>query len=145
VVDSRLETPPQAKVFIEGRPLTLYAAVEDAAAEAALAARGATVVRLPGPGGKVDLAAMLRDLAAREVNEVHVEAGHKLNGSLLREGLVDELLVYLAPTLLGAGRGMANLGPLQALAEGVALEFREVQPLGPDLRVVARVAGRDRF
>jgi diaminohydroxyphosphoribosylaminopyrimidine deaminase/5-amino-6-(5-phosphoribosylamino)uracil reductase len=80
---------------------------------------------MPGPGGKVDLAAMLRDLAVREVNELHVEAGHKLNGSLLREGLVDELLVYLAPKLLGQGRDMASLGPWKP-AGAVPLEFRDV-------------------
>jgi diaminohydroxyphosphoribosylaminopyrimidine deaminase/5-amino-6-(5-phosphoribosylamino)uracil reductase len=145
VVDSRLESPLNAKVFAPGRPLTIYTAVDDPARQAALQARGATVVRLPGPGGKVDLAAMLRDLAKREVNELHVEAGHKLNGSLIREQLVDEFLVYLAPKLLGAGRGMAQFGPLQALNEAVPLEFREVERVGPDLRVFARIPGRDRF
>ena len=111
----------------------------------ALEARGAMVVPLPGPGGKVDLAAMLKDLAQREVNEVHVEAGHKLNGSLVREGLVDEFLVYLAPKLLGAGRGMAAIGPLASLTEAVALDFRQIDPIGGDLRVLARVHGRDGF
>ncbi|WP_349654595.1 bifunctional diaminohydroxyphosphoribosylaminopyrimidine deaminase/5-amino-6-(5-phosphoribosylamino)uracil reductase RibD [Ramlibacter sp. 2FC] len=149
VVDSRLETPLDARLFIEGRPVYLYAAVEDAARQAALEARGATVILLPGrqPGteGKVDLAAMLRDLARREVNELHVEAGHKLNGSLIREGLVDELLVYLAPKLLGQGRGMAQFGPLSALSQAVPLEFGSVEPVGPDLRILASVAGRDVF
>jgi diaminohydroxyphosphoribosylaminopyrimidine deaminase/5-amino-6-(5-phosphoribosylamino)uracil reductase len=93
----------------------------------------------------VDLAALLHDLGDREVNDLHVEAGHKLNGSLLREGLVDELIVYLAPRLLGPGRGMAAIGPLDELAEGVQLEFGAITPIGPDLRVLARVAGRDRF
>jgi diaminohydroxyphosphoribosylaminopyrimidine deaminase/5-amino-6-(5-phosphoribosylamino)uracil reductase len=88
---------------------------------------------------------MLADLAAREVNELHVEAGHKLNGSLLRAGLVDELLVYLAPKWLGAGTGMSNFGPLTQLADGVALQFRSIEPLGEDLRLLARVAGRDVF
>ena len=69
-----------------------------------------------GTEGKVDLAAMLRDLARREINELHVEAGHKLNGSLIREGLVDEFLVYLAPKLIGQGHDMASFGPLTALA-----------------------------
>ncbi|MCU0764229.1 MAG: dihydrofolate reductase family protein, partial [Hydrogenophaga sp.] len=95
--------------------------------------------------GKVDLAAMLADLAQREVNEVHLEAGHKLNGSFLRAGLVDECLVYLAPLLLGEGASMSSLGPLSALGEGTALEFRSVDPVGPDIRVVARVAGHDDF
>jgi diaminohydroxyphosphoribosylaminopyrimidine deaminase / 5-amino-6-(5-phosphoribosylamino)uracil reductase len=76
---------------------------------------------------------------------LHVEAGHKLNGSLIREGLVDELLVYLAPKLIGLGRGMAQFGPLTELSQALALEFVSSQALGPDLRIVARVAGRDRF
>jgi diaminohydroxyphosphoribosylaminopyrimidine deaminase/5-amino-6-(5-phosphoribosylamino)uracil reductase len=139
VVDSRLETPPGAKMFIDGRPLLIYTAVQDPARRAPLESRGATVIGLPGPGGKVDLAAMLHDLARREVNELHVEAGHKLNGSLLREGLVDELLVYLAPKLIGIGRDMAHLGPLGELAQALPLQFVSAQPVGPDLRVIARV------
>src|SRR5688572_10057522 len=139
VVDSRLETPLDANIFQPGRRLFIYGAVEDAQRRAALESRGASVIILPGPGGKVDLAAMLRDLARREVNELHVEAGHKLNGSLIRESLVDELLVYLAPALLGPGRDMANLAPLQDLAGAVALEFTSASRVGPDLRVLARV------
>lgn len=143
VVDSRLETPPQAGVFQPGRRLFVYGAVPDAPRQAALEAQGAQVVLLPGAGGKVDLRALLRDLASRGVNELHVEAGHKLNGSLLREGLVDELLVYLAPKLIGLGREMAHFGPLAQLADAVPLEFMSSERVGPDLRVLARVAGRD--
>lgn len=145
VVDSRLETPLDAQLFVPGRQLFIYTAITDAARRAALEARGATVLPCAGPDGKVNLAAMLRDLAAREVNELHVEAGHKLNGSLLREGLVDEFLVYLAPKLLGAGRGMVNIGPLAELSQAVPLEFRETTQIGPDLRLLARIPGRDRF
>ena len=145
VVDSRLETPLDAHIFQPGRRLLIYASVPDANRQAALEARGATVVYLAGPHGKVDLAAMLRDLAQREVNELHVEAGHKLNGSLVREGLVDELLVYLAAKLVGQGRDMANFGPLADLAGALAMEFTSVDRVGPDLRVVARIPGRDRF
>lgn len=139
IVDSRLETPLEAKIFVEGRPLLIYTAMPDAGRRAALEARGATVIELPGPGGKVDLAALLRDLARREVNELHVEAGHKLNGSLLSEGLVDELLVYLAPRLIGHGRDMANFGPIAELAQALSLEFVSTDRIGPDLRVLARV------
>lgn len=145
VVDSRLETPLDAHLFIAGRALYIYAAEQNDAKKAALEARGATVVYLPGDGGKVDLTAMLRDLALREVNEVHVEAGHKLNGSLIREGLVDEFLVYLAPKLIGQGSGMASFGPITELSQAVDLEFRSTDRLGPDLRIVARVRGRDLF
>ncbi len=145
VVDSRLELPPSARLFQPGRPVWVYTAVQDAPKRSALEARGATVIPLPGAGGKVDLAAMLRDLGQREINELHVEAGHKLNGSLVREGLADEFLVYLAPALLGTGRGMAALGPLTDLAQGQRLEFTEVERVGPDLRILARIPGRDRF
>lgn len=149
VVDSRLETPLDAHLFIAGRAITIYAAVPNDAKKSALEARGATVIycpgRQPGTEGKVDLAAMLRDLATREINEVHVEAGHKLNGSLVREGLVDEFLLYLAPKLLGAGRGMVNIGPLAELSQAIELEFRETAMIGPDLRILARIPGRDRF
>ena len=110
-----------------------------------LEARGATVVHQTGADGKVDLPAMLRDLAARGVNELHIEAGHRLNGALVRAGLVDELLLYLAPKLLGPGRGIADMGPLETLAQGLALQFQGVERVGPDLRVLARVAGRDAF
>jgi len=145
LVDSRLETPLDAALFMPGRALLIYAAVPSAAKQAALEARGATVVLLPNAGGKVDLAAMLRDLARREINELHVEAGEKLNGSLIREGLVDEFVVYLAPKLIGQGRGMAHFGPLQDLAQAVPLDFKSTAMLGPDLRVLARVCGHDIF
>jgi diaminohydroxyphosphoribosylaminopyrimidine deaminase/5-amino-6-(5-phosphoribosylamino)uracil reductase len=145
VIDSRLETPLDAHLFIAGRSLYIYAAVQNKTKEYALEAKGATVVYLPGNDQKVDLPAMLRDLARREINELHVEAGHKLNGSLIREGLVDEFLLYLAPKLLGQGQGMADFGPLSDLTDAVALDIKAIDTLGPDLRIVARVNGRDRF
>ena len=145
VVDSRLETPLDAHLFIAGRALFIYAAGQNDTKKAALEARGATVVYLPDANGKVDLAAMMKDLARREINELHVEAGSKLNGSLIRAGLVDEFLIYLAPKLLGPGQGMAALGPLQQLSEAVQLEFLSVDRVGSDLRVVARGIGRDQF
>ena len=141
LVDSKLETPPTARLFTPGRQVLIYAAVPDAAKEAALRAKGADIVYCPGERQKVDLAAMLRDLAAREVNELHVEAGHKLNGSFVREGLVDEFLLYLAPKLIGAGRGMVNIGPFTELSQAVELEFHQVERLGPDLRILARRRG----
>ena len=101
---------------------------------------------MPDARGKVDLAAMLRDLGARGTNELHVEAGFKLNGSLLREGLVDELLLYMAPKLLGtAGMGIANVGPLDALSQATPLQWQDILRVGDDLRIVARIAGRDQF
>ncbi|CAN5228966.1 bifunctional diaminohydroxyphosphoribosylaminopyrimidine deaminase/5-amino-6-(5-phosphoribosylamino)uracil reductase RibD [soil metagenome] len=149
VVDSQLQTPPDARIFSGDRAVWIYAAQRDEARAAALEARGATITCLPNADGKVDLAAMLAYLAARGINELHAEAGHKLNGSLLREGLVDELLVYLAPKLIGSGLDIASQpfpgGPLTALTGALPLEFRSVELIGPDLRIVARVAGRDVF
>jgi diaminohydroxyphosphoribosylaminopyrimidine deaminase / 5-amino-6-(5-phosphoribosylamino)uracil reductase len=151
VIDSRLETPPGARLFgpaAQGlaRQIWIFCAQDAPERRAALEARGATVIALPGPGGKVDLQAMLRELARREVNELHLEAGHKLNGSMLREGLVDELLLYQAPRLLGTGGlGLAAFGPLQSLDQGLALRFVSVEPVGDDLRMLARVQGRDAF
>jgi len=95
--------------------------------------------------GKVDLAAMLRDLAQREINELHLEAGSKLNASFMRAGLVDELLVYLAPRLLGPGQGLLALPALESLDQGTALDFISCERMGPDLRILARVQGRDSF
>jgi diaminohydroxyphosphoribosylaminopyrimidine deaminase/5-amino-6-(5-phosphoribosylamino)uracil reductase len=150
LVDSRLEVPLSARLWQAGRAVLIYTASDDAAKTQALQAQGATVVCLPelptsATGAKVDLGAMLRDLATREVNELHVEAGYKLNGSLVRAGLVDEFLVYLAPKLLGQGRGMAQFGPLTALAQATPLAFLSSDMLGPDLRILSRVPGRYRF
>ena len=145
IVDSKLETPLDAHILGAGRARFVYAASQNDAKKAALEALGVIVIYLPGKDGKVDLPAMLRDLAIREVNELHVEAGHKLNGSFIREGLVDELLLYMAPRLLGTGQGMASFGPLQSLSEATQLQFMSTEMLGNDLRILARVAGRDQF
>lgn len=149
IVDSHLQTPLGARLFEADRKVWIYAARRDEEKARALEARGATVSVAPNDHGKVDLAALLRDLAAREVNELHVEAGHKLNGSLMREGLVDELLIYLAPKFIGDGMGIASQphagGALTGLESALALEFKSFQAIGPDLRIIARVTGRDRF
>ena len=147
VIDSHLRTPPDARLFEPahggmGRRIHIFHAVPDAAAASALAARGARLQQLPGAGGKVDLKAMIEALGQLEINELHVEAGYKLNGSLLRAGLVDELLVYLAPTLLGEGAGLAHLGALERLSEGVQLRWTDMEPVGKDIRLRATVIRR---
>lgn len=141
VVDSRLETPAQARILQPPGAVLLYAAQPEPERAEALRAQGAQVALKPGPGGKVDLAAAIEDLAQRGINELHVEAGHKLNGSLLRAELVDELLVYLAPRLIGAGREMAAFGPLASLDEALPWRFTEVLQVGDDLRILARRPG----
>jgi diaminohydroxyphosphoribosylaminopyrimidine deaminase/5-amino-6-(5-phosphoribosylamino)uracil reductase len=145
IVDSRLETPPASRILDTPGSVLLFAAQADAAREAALQARGAEIAYAASPSGKVDLPAMLAALAQRGVNELHVEAGHKLNGSFVREGLVDEFLIYLAPTLMGLGRELAAFGPLERMEDRLALRFVSVTPVGDDLRIVARPASATAF
>ncbi len=132
VVDSRLETPPGAKILAGGGALIFCA-------QPGAAPAGAEAVCIANAGGKVDLPAMLGELARRGINELHVEGGFKLNGSLLREGCVDELLLYLNPSLLGdSAQGIANLAEATGLEQRVALELQSVDRIGGDLRIVAR-------
>ena len=143
IVDSRLETPPHARLFQalqsgQKRAIWIYHAVSDPAKEDALRTMGAELIHRPGTGGKVDLRALLQDLGDREVNELHVEAGHKLNGSLLREDLVDELLLYLAPIVLGQGAHLANIGPFDRVSQGLQLQFHSQERVGNDLRILVR-------
>ena len=141
LVDSKLQLRPSAKLLQSGNVL-IATASENNPGVAALQERGAEVLLLPDDSGKVALAGLMRELARREINEVHVEAGTKLNGSLLREGLVDELLVYLAPSILGDGaRGMFSLPELADLARKRLVQFGDVRSIGGDIRILARVIG----
>jgi diaminohydroxyphosphoribosylaminopyrimidine deaminase/5-amino-6-(5-phosphoribosylamino)uracil reductase len=150
VVDSRMRTPLDAKILNGERMAYIYCAAPNAEKTAALEKRGATVIQCPDVHAsaaepRVDLRAMLFDLGKREINELHVEAGRKLNGALIQQGLADEFLIYLAPKLLGQGRDMASFGPLTELNQALDLEFLSTTRVGPDLRVVARVPGRHDF
>jgi diaminohydroxyphosphoribosylaminopyrimidine deaminase / 5-amino-6-(5-phosphoribosylamino)uracil reductase len=139
LIDSRLDVDPSARIF-EGEGKVLVACgTDDAVRRERLVARGAEVIHLPNENGKVDLAALMKHLAGRGINEVHVEAGFKLNGSLVSAGVVDELLVYLAPMLIGEAQGMMHLPALSDLAHAQRLSFREVTQVGGDVRIVARL------
>ncbi len=142
IVDSKLETPLDAKLWQTQRKVWIYCAKEDADRKTALQAKGALVTCLPNAQGKVDLRAMQKDLGQRNINEVHIEAGFKLNGSLLAAGVVDELLVYLAPLLIGQGLGMANLGPFEALTQTLKLDIQNITPVGDDIRLIAHIKGK---
>lgn len=139
LVDSRLEVPEGARM-LAGGPVLVVAAREDKARAEALRERGVEVLVLPNSHGKVDLPELVRELGRRGVNEVHVEAGTRLNGSLLREGCVDELLLYFAPSLVGdTGQGMFSLPELTDLAQRIRLSIRDVSRIGGDIRVIARL------
>jgi diaminohydroxyphosphoribosylaminopyrimidine deaminase/5-amino-6-(5-phosphoribosylamino)uracil reductase len=138
VVDSRLETPPAARI-LDGGNVLLFCGADDAARRRALESKGAEVVVLANVGGKVDLPPMLEALARRGVNELHVEGGFRLNGSLVREGCVDEFLFYLNPSLLGdTAQGMVNLPAPASLDARARLRLHAIERIGEDLRVIAR-------
>jgi diaminohydroxyphosphoribosylaminopyrimidine deaminase/5-amino-6-(5-phosphoribosylamino)uracil reductase len=138
IVDSGLTIAPQARVLEGGGALVVTAEVDPAKMDA-LRAAGNEVLVLPAADGRVDLGALVRELGARSMNEIHVEAGPVLNGALASAGLADEALVYLAPSLLGErARGMFDVPELATLAERPALDLRDVRRVGPDLRILAR-------
>lgn len=138
VVDSQLETPLGARILRGGNVL-VAGAVADPVRIAALQTAGAEVFIQANASGKVDLAALLTELGRRGVNEVHAEAGFKLNGSLVREDLVDEFLIYLAPCLVGhAAQGLCNLPELDSLAGKRSLDIRDLRRVGGDIRILAR-------
>ncbi len=140
VADSRLRLPLAAALLAAPGAVRVYAAQDPEDRRTALAGAGADVLLMPGADGHVDLGAMLSDLAAQGVNELHVEAGERLNAALLQGGWVDELLLYMAPTLLGLGRGIAALGPYERMAQRLAFDFVEATRVGSDLRLRARPA-----
>ncbi|MFL6564138.1 MAG: bifunctional diaminohydroxyphosphoribosylaminopyrimidine deaminase/5-amino-6-(5-phosphoribosylamino)uracil reductase RibD [Burkholderiales bacterium] len=134
IVDSRLEIPHAAQI-LQGPKVLIFAA------RAAPAPQNAEVVVLPNAHGKVELPRMLEELARRGINELHVEAGFRLNGSLTREGCVDEFLIYLNPSFLGdAAQGMLDLPAVGILEERLKLKLVSLDRLGDDLRILARPA-----
>lgn len=137
VIDSRLRTPPGARILASGRTIVVCAE-RSAERQAALQARGADVLCLPDESGRqVDLWATLRALANLGVNEVLSESGPTLNGALLSAGCADELLIYLAPCLLGpTAVGSIQIPGLASLAEAKAWRLDDVRPIGDDLRLI---------
>ena len=150
VLDTRLATPPAARLLAPpGDVLLLHAAAADPARADALRAVGEHVAvkvietaSAPDGSPRLALPAVLDCLGRRGVNELHVEAGSRLNGAWVQAGLVDEVLLYLAPTLLGRGRGLCDFGPLARIADGLALEIAALDRVGPDIRVRARPVDR---
>ena len=153
VVDSGFATPPAARILAAPGRVLVVGALDRPQQMDGLRAAGADLLLLPGvpgparnPGqGQVDLPALLDRLAFQGINELHVEAGARLNAAWLQTGLVDELLVYLAPKLLGPGRDIAALPVLPALFQAIQWRFEAVYPVGDDLCLRARRVGADAF
>jgi len=138
ILDSRCRMSPAARI-LQGGALVVCASIEKNNA-AALRNAGAEVIALPDAKGRVDFAALMQELARREINELHVEAGYKLSGSLLSAGFTDELLLYMAPTLMGnAAMGMFELPVFTDMNQAVSLTIQQLDFVGQDIRVRARV------
>ena len=142
IVDSKLETPPTAKILnpVDQSGILIVCASLDSSEMQQKAKvfteRGIEVIAMANPSGKVDLPKLFSYLAQqREMNEIHIEAGFKLNGSLLRENCVDELLLYCAPFLMGEGIGMANVSPLHSLDDKEQWKIIDHSLFGSDLRL----------
>jgi diaminohydroxyphosphoribosylaminopyrimidine deaminase/5-amino-6-(5-phosphoribosylamino)uracil reductase len=142
IVDSKLETPLNAKVLSnseESGVILVCASLDSQESQAkvkAFEARGVEVLAMANSNGKVDLPKLFAYLAQeRHMNEIHVEAGFKLNGSLLRENCVDELVIYYAPLFIGEGMGMANVSPLTALNQAQDWQIIDQGVIGSDLRI----------
>ncbi|CAB3671972.1 Riboflavin biosynthesis protein RibD [Achromobacter pulmonis] len=139
VVDGRFEIPEDARLF-DGGEVIVFTARADAAKQARLEARNVRVVPMPAETpDRVDLPAMMHWLAAQQCNEVHVEAGAGLSGALVAAGCIDELLIYMAPMLLGDAAGVVKLPLLERLDGAPRYEFIEAERVAADLRVRARV------
>ncbi len=143
VVDTQLRTPPNAQVLQQSGETLIATAVADMGRQAALKAAGAGILVLPMADGHIDLAALMQQLAELECNELLVEAGAVLNGALLQAGLLDELIIYMAPQLLGdTARGMFALPELHSLEERIDLQLKDVRMLGVDVRFLAMPQAR---
>ncbi|MCP4995183.1 MAG: bifunctional diaminohydroxyphosphoribosylaminopyrimidine deaminase/5-amino-6-(5-phosphoribosylamino)uracil reductase RibD [Gammaproteobacteria bacterium] len=139
VLDPALDMPSDAKMLkLPGKTLVVCC-VDNSVRRAALQQAGAEVLQLPGEGGNIDLSTLMKTLAAREINEVLIEAGGTLAGSALKAGVIDELIIYTAPHIMGdEGRGLFHLPGIVNMQERIELVFQDFRLVGPDLRITAR-------
>ncbi len=137
IVDTRFEVDENARIF-DGIQTWVFTCASKPEKSSRLAAKNVQVVQMPQAGQRVDLLAVMRWLGEHDINEVHVEAGARLSGALLQAQCVDELLLYMAPVLLGEGIGMARMDVLQSLAQAQRFEFLDTKNVAPDMRIRAR-------
>jgi diaminohydroxyphosphoribosylaminopyrimidine deaminase/5-amino-6-(5-phosphoribosylamino)uracil reductase len=143
VLDPDLTTSPNAKMLQQPGPVLLICSAASRLRAGPLEAAGAQIVTLPVQNDRLDLDEVLRFLATEEVNEVLLESGAVLAGAMLEAGLVDELVVYLAPHIMGnAARGLFHLPALLQMSDRVALTIKEVRQVGDDIRITAIPAPR---
>ncbi|RKZ37580.1 MAG: bifunctional diaminohydroxyphosphoribosylaminopyrimidine deaminase/5-amino-6-(5-phosphoribosylamino)uracil reductase RibD [Gammaproteobacteria bacterium] len=143
VLDPTLRIPPNAKMLqAPGNTLLVTSSAGESAPPPTLG--GAEIISLPGPDDRVDLAALMSALAEREVNEVLVESGHTLSGAFLRSGLVDELIIYMAPVLMGSGaKPLLELPQITRMNDRIPLRMEEIRAVGNDWRLTLRPQNRE--
>lgn len=142
VLDTHLRTPPQARLLDAPGRVLIVTASRNQVLHDRLARDNVTVVTLSEYDDSIDLPALMRHLAAQEINEVLLEAGATLNGAMLRAGLIDELIIYMAPHLMGdAARGLFHLPELVSMDQRIKLEILDIRAVGKDWRITAKVAG----
>lgn len=138
VLDSQLRISTQVKLLSGGSPVVIFTRSQDESIIKPLQQRGAKVITVPGTEAGLNLKAVLERLAELEVNEVLVEAGATLAGSFVSAGLVDELVIYTAPVLMGDNaRGLFHLPEINSMSQKTTLNFRDIRQIGPDLRIIA--------
>lgn len=144
IVDSHLSTPPSSRILAAEGGVLVVTASEDAEAAEALVDAGAEVTQLSPAAQGVNLPELMRHLAERQCNEVMIEAGATLTGSALAAGLIDELVIYIAPHIMGANaKGMFSLPGLQSMQDRIDLQIQDMRMVGKDLRVTALVLKKD--
>ncbi|WP_442871399.1 bifunctional diaminohydroxyphosphoribosylaminopyrimidine deaminase/5-amino-6-(5-phosphoribosylamino)uracil reductase RibD [Candidatus Thiodiazotropha sp. CDECU1] len=142
VLDPELATPVDAKMLGLPGPTLIICSGEQPLHGAALESAGAQIVRLPGDEQRLDLQQVVRYLGEQEINEVLLESGATLAGAMLEQGLVDELIVYQAPHLMGSkGRGLFLLPDISRMADRIPLRVTDLRQIGPDIRITAKLSG----
>ena len=139
IIDSQLKIPTTAKV-LRGEGELIFTTTDNKERISALKEAGARPIILPSEKGKIDLAGLMQILADFEINELLVEAGNRLSSAFIREGLVDELIIYLAPHLIGnRAMGMLQLPELTDLSEKYNLKIKDLRMVGEDIRIMSRL------
>ncbi|MCP4043627.1 MAG: bifunctional diaminohydroxyphosphoribosylaminopyrimidine deaminase/5-amino-6-(5-phosphoribosylamino)uracil reductase RibD, partial [Gammaproteobacteria bacterium] len=140
IVDPHLSTPPQARILsVPGKTL-LATTCDEADITEVLTAKGTRIIRFPGSSDAVDLQALLTYLATEEVNEILLESGATLCGAMLQAGLIDELVIYIAPILMGdTARGLFSLPGLEHMADRVKLDIMDIRSIGTDLKITIKM------
>lgn len=141
VLDAKGRLAPKARLLKEEGPVLVFSGPDASLLRAENASIDGVAVPITAAG--LDLQAVVKELARREINEVMVEAGATLSGAFLRAGLADELVIYMAPKLMGDGaRGLFHLPGLSTMAEAIDLEICDIRAVGKDWRITAKVSPR---